>query len=106
MVDDGKVSVKTPDTSQDPVLSLVYGSTLMEFEAEMEARDQFKKATSSSWDYSNQEIIEEESQDPSLTEEGNLSSSKLADVIGLDPYPMQHAGKISDEQLKAWSNRT
>ena len=40
-VDDGKITVKAPDLSADPILELAYGHNVHDFEAGMDARDQF-----------------------------------------------------------------
>ena len=101
---DGKFSVKKPDTSSDPVLSLVYGSSMLDFEAEMESRDQYSTVKSNSWDYSSQEVIEEEGTDPGVTESGNISSDDLADVMNLEELSQRHGGKVSDMELKAWAS--
>jgi len=103
-VNDGKITVKAPDTSTDPVLSLVYGSSMLDFEAEMDARYQLTSVKSSSWDYSTQEVIEEEGQDPGITEPGNINSSDLTNVISLDEFNQKHSGKVTDQELKAWAN--
>jgi len=103
-VDDGKVTTKPPDLSQDSVLELAYGHNVYDFEAGMDARDQYTAVKSKSWDFANQEIIEGEADEPSLDEQGNLSASELADVIGLEELPLQHSGKITDAELKAWAD--
>jgi Rhs element Vgr protein len=86
------------------VLTLIYGSTIIEFEAEMDARNQLSGIKSKSWDYSTQEIIEEEAESPSIVEAGNISSSDLADVIGISEFNQIHTGKVDDQELKAWSD--
>jgi Rhs element Vgr protein len=103
-VDDGKITTKAPDLSQDPILELAYGHNVYSFEAGMDARDQFTTVKSSSWDFANQEIIEGEASEPSITEQGNLTASELADVIGLSELPLQHSGKVADDELKAWAD--
>ena len=103
-VDDGTVEVKAPDTGQDPVLSLIHGSTIMEFEAAIDARNQLATAKCTSWDYSNQDLIEEETDSIAFSEQGNLTADDLAEVIGLDELSMKHTGRISDAQLKAWAD--
>lgn len=104
IVDDGKVSVKSPNTDQEPALLLVYGSTMMEFEAEMDCRSQLAAAKGMSWDFSGQEIIEEESEEPQFNQHGNIESSTLSEVIGLDAFSMQHTGKVEDQELKSWAD--
>lgn len=103
-VDDGKVTVKAPDLSAEPILELAYGHNVFDFEAAMDARDQYSAVKSSSWDFANQEVIEGEGDDPSLTEQGNISGSDLADVIGLEELLLKHSGKVADDELKAWSD--
>ncbi len=103
-VDDGKISAKAPDTSQDPALELVYGATMMEFEAEMDARNQLSGAKCSSWDFGSQEMIEEESDEPDFNGHGNVDASTLADVIGLEEFSLRHTGKVVDKELKSWAD--
>ena len=102
--DDGKITVKAPDLSGDPVLNLAYGHNVYDFEAGMDARDQFAAVKSSAWDFTSQEIIEGTADEPSITGPGNITASDLANVIGLQELPLQHAGKITDNELKAWSD--
>jgi Rhs element Vgr protein len=103
-VDDGSVTIKEPDLSQEPKKEIFYGTNVYGFQAEMDARDQYAGITGRSWDYANQEIIEAEGEDPGITEQGNISGSELADVIGLDAWPLQHSGQILDQELEAWAN--
>lgn len=103
MVDDGKVQIKTPDTSQAAVLDLLYGATLLEFEAEMDARTQWKSVKATSWDYSSQKIVEATSSSTSFTEHGNIEGSTLADTIDLKELELQHSGKVQKEELEAWA---
>ncbi len=103
-VDDGKVTVKAPDLSAEPTLELAYGHNVYDFEAGMDARDQFTAVKSSSWNFTDQAIVEGEADEPSFTEQGNFTASDLAGVIGLEELPLQHSGKIADDELKAWSD--
>ncbi|MEM9326141.1 MAG: Rhs element Vgr protein, partial [Bacteroidota bacterium] len=103
-VDDGKVTVQKPDPSQEPLIELAFGHNVFEFEAGIDARDQYAATTSTAWDYSAQEVLEEEGADPGFEEQGNLSASDLADVIGLETWPQQHGGKVTDQELKQWSD--
>ncbi len=103
-VDNGEIIVKTPDLSEDPLLELAYGHNIYEFQAGMDARDQFTTVKSSSWDMANQEVTESEAEDPGLTEQGNFTSTDLADIIGLDEFKLQHSGKVAEDELKAWAD--
>ncbi|NMM49677.1 type VI secretion system tip protein VgrG [Marinigracilibium pacificum] len=103
-VDDGAVIIKSPDLSSEPVLDLVYGQNIKEFDACMDARDQFGGITSNSWDYAQQEIVSFEGADPMLDSTGNVSVSDLSDVIGLEALPQQHGGRVSPEELQSLSD--
>ena len=101
-VDGGDISVKAPSLSGEPVAVLVYGQNINEFDAEMDARDQFGGVISKSWDFAQQSIIESEATDPGLPEQGNINSGDLASVIGLDQLPYQHSGKVDGEEMQSW----
>ncbi|MEQ9229788.1 MAG: Rhs element Vgr protein, partial [Cyclobacteriaceae bacterium] len=50
LVSDGKISVKKPDTSAAPPLVVSYGSTLLEFSAELDSESQLKAVKGYAWD--------------------------------------------------------
>lgn len=101
-VDDGRVTVKAPALDGEPVLNLHHGQNVFEFEADMDARDQFAGTTGKSWNFTSQEITELEGSDPGLEEQGNIPGSDLADIIGLEHWDLQHTGQIPDQELQAW----
>ncbi len=101
---DGTLVAKAPDSSTEPVLSLAYGSTLLDFEAILDARSQFKSIQSSAWDAANQEMLEVEAEDPSAVTPGNLATDDLAAVIDLEQLRLKHAGQVSDQELQAWAD--
>lgn len=103
-VDDSSVTLKVPDLSAEPLVELAYGHNVVEFEAGVDARDQFAATKSFAWDYAKQEVLEEEGKDPGYEEQGNLKASELADVLGLKSFDQVHSGKVSDQELKAWSD--
>ena len=103
-VDDGKVTVKAPDLSTEPIVELAYGQNVFEFEAGMDARDQYASVKSTSWDMANQEVVDSEATDPGITEQGNFTSSDLAGVAGPDELLLQHGGRFADDELKACSD--
>lgn len=100
----GKISVKAPEISSDVKLPLTYGQNIIEFEAGMDARDQYAALKTKAWDYSTQELKEAEGEDPGLEETGNISGSGLSDVIGLEELPFQHPGKLAEGELQAWAD--
>lgn len=55
---DGQVRVKAPAFDAPPVFTAAYGTSLFEFEAEMDARDQYPDAQTRSWNPADQKVAE------------------------------------------------
>jgi Rhs element Vgr protein len=104
-VEDGKIKTLKPDTAAEPVLQASFGSSIIEFEAEMDSRNQWKQVKAISWDYGNQKLFTadtEESQD--ITQPGNISGAQLAEAINLQEYELHHSGHVTDQELKLWTD--
>ena len=101
--DDGRVITKKPKVGAAD-FELAYGHNVLEFEADMDARDQYAASLSKSWDFAGQSVVEEEGEDPGLDDQGNVSAADLSKVMGLDTLIQQHSGKVVDKELKAWSD--
>lgn len=99
---DGKLIVKAPKKAEI-ALNLAYGGNLLGFEAIMDARQQFSAVKSYSWVAADQEVIEIEGDNATATTPGNISSDKLADVIGLDACDLKQVG-LSDSECQAWAD--
>lgn len=104
VVDDGKITVKKPDYDQAEVETVSYGATMLDFDAEMDARNQFQKVTSYSWNSSDQELLEIEANDPSVRLNGNITTSDLASVIDLENLELKNGGAIHDVELQEWAD--
>lgn len=105
MVNDGKITLKKPDLGGSSVLDVLFGATILEYVAEIDARHQVKGTRASSWDYAGQEVKEVEGNEPSIAEEtGNLAATDLADVIGLDKFLLINSGKLTEQELQAWAD--
>jgi Rhs element Vgr protein len=100
---DNKITIKKP-TISSITLSLVYGATVLSFEAEMDARNQFSSIKSNSWDYSNQEMVDTDAEDPSFQQGGNLTVQELSQTIGLENLDLKHSGKVEESELQIWAN--
>ena len=104
-VEDGKVNVNKPDLTKTPGISVVFGANVYEFEAEMDARDEYKSVEASSWDDATRAMIKKKGKKPVLgKEEGNPTGDKLSDVIGLADFALQHSGQVKDVELEAWAS--
>lgn len=104
-VQQGVVKISKPKTTPEPVLQLTYGTSVIELEAEMDARDQFKKIKAISWDYAGQQLFEADTEEfSSFQQHGNLTGADLADAIGLSEYEMHHSGHLLEQELQEWVN--
>jgi Rhs element Vgr protein len=103
IVKDGVVRIARPDTSTAPVVQITYGFSVMEFEAEMDARDQWKKVEAHSWDSVNQQLFTADTTEVSaFTQPGNIPGSDLATAVGPDTYEMHHSGYLLEQELQDW----
>ena len=104
--DDGKLTIAKPDFGQDEIETVTFGTTMLDFDAEMDARTQIAAITASSWNYGDQEILETDGSDPGVTLNGNFGSSDLADVVGLEKLELRHGGNLNDAELQDWADAT
>lgn len=101
IVNDSVISIKRPNTSKKPVLKLIHGSTMFEFEAEMDARYQWKSVKANAWDYTNQRLFNSQANSVDFQEHGNLSSNDIA--IFQNDLELRHSGQILEEELQEWT---
>ncbi len=103
IVDDGTLKINKPDLTQTASLDLEYGATILNFDAEIDSRNQFEAIESMSWNPADQEIrsIEESNFNPPQV--GNLSAETLAGTHSQNPFHQQHGGPLLEEELKDWS---
>ncbi|HEX7817331.1 type VI secretion system tip protein VgrG [Dyella sp.] len=103
-VDDGKVSVKAPSTSGSASLTVTWGTDLLAFEADIDARTQLTAVQATSWDPKQQAIAQGDSASPTtLNEQGNLSGTTLAGVTSPSTYGLQSGATQPLDTLNAWA---
>jgi Rhs element Vgr protein len=101
----GAVNMVTPQTSATPKLQVNFGSSILEFEAEMDVRNQWNNVEARSWDYHNQVLFNADAGSvPGWTEAGNITGSTLAQAINLTNYEMHHSGYLTEPELQTWAN--
>ncbi|MEZ4794833.1 MAG: type VI secretion system tip protein VgrG [Flavobacteriaceae bacterium] len=104
LVDKGKVTIKAPDVSQEEVETVSFGATLLAFDSEIDARNQYSSITSYGWNPADQELVETPADDPGLALNGNLDSGTLAEVMGIENLALKHGGNNNSALLQSWSN--
>ena len=98
-----EVKIAKPDFSGADTLELKYGTSIFEFDGEIDSRYALKKITAASWDGVNQERLENESSPANKPELGDLTSATLAETLALENYLLEHGGKLTETELQDWS---
>lgn len=98
----GKVSVNEPGAHSTPVMTIAYGSGLMEFRADMNAITQLENVKSSAWDFKNQ-VVASATAPNTYAGPGNISSKTLAGVVGLADYQLQSTAPVQSGELSNWA---
>lgn len=104
LVNDGTIKIAKPVVQQQEVLQVNYGSSILEFESEIDARNQFKNVHTSSWDYSNQQLFKADAAAASLSEPGNIKGADIAAALSPDNYEMHHSGHKLEQELQDWAD--
>ncbi len=103
-VNDGTIEIKAVSMTGSPLAELAYGSGIIGFEAEIDARSQYQAVKAKSWSSKNHEVTESDGVDPALDGPGNLGSQELSGVIGLESLDLKHAGQVDDQELQVWAD--
>jgi len=99
-----KISVKKPQPEASPVLTARYGSSLLEFDARLDARNQNESIKTVSWQPSEQQILEVEAREPQRASAGNLSPQQLFAVLDGGACVEKHGGALRQSELQAWAD--
>jgi Rhs element Vgr protein len=100
---DDSIQIVKPSLTASEVCNLEFGATILEMDAQMDARTQYPSVTSHTWDPAQQAIVSKDAQDPAISGPGNLDSGTLADANGMDDMSLQHVA-ISEEEAQAWAD--
>jgi Rhs element Vgr protein len=98
---DDKLVVKGIALSGAPVCELLFGATLLELDAEIDARLQFPEIVGKTWDPALQEVVEVLGAVPSFKAPGNLASGDLAAVAGAEARNLHHIA-LDEPEAQAW----
>ena len=97
------VSVRAPRLSGEPAFSLLFGATLIELDAEIDARSQFSAVKSFTWDPAQQALLEKQASDPGIAGPGNLSGDDLAGKAAPAGFELRHAA-LAEDEAQAWAD--
>lgn len=96
------IMVKQPDFSAEPALNLYYGSSILEFESEIDARNCFSEVKVSGWNVADQEVIESSaSNEWNSNGPGNFSANDAAAALNNETLELYAQGISKAEELDA-----
>lgn len=98
-----QITVKKPEVSASPVLTVRYGVDVIDFEGMLRAGDQLKEASATAWDAAKQELVTSRGTAAALNDQGNCTPAALAKAIGDPAQELQTVAGIGVEGLKAWA---
>ncbi len=101
---DDAVTVGPPDFTRTADLTLQFGATIHDLDAEMDARVQYGQLRTHGWDPASQGLFSpSEAEDPGAPAAGNIAASDLAEVTNNESLDYRHAG-ATETELKAWAD--
>lgn len=127
LANDNTVKVKKPDFNQAAKFPINWGTSLFEFEAEMDARDQYPSVQAAVWSAADQALTLQQSSGgsggiggfsaaPAIPRRAPSASSAFASaapgasvntnysqVMGLSAYDVQHSGHLTQQEAQAWA---
>lgn len=102
---DNKITIKKPDFTASNALDVVYPSTILDYDAEIDAREQWKAVQAKSWSSKDQEASTADAAEPQWTEPGNITASDLASkTFTGDKEILLASGTLSTEGLQAYAD--
>ncbi|RYZ51426.1 MAG: type VI secretion system tip protein VgrG, partial [Sphingobacteriales bacterium] len=102
ITDLGTIRIQQPDLAQAPVLSLVYGASILDLDLEMDSRLQYTQVTATSWNTDDQALNAMQIDNPGLPSAGDVTADDLAAVSSPSPYELKHGGDLPEQELDEW----
>lgn len=100
----GMVRSNTPTLDQVPNVEIFYGATLLELDAEFDARTQSGSIKAYAWDPSQQVLAEAEATDPNWQSNGDLNTDDMSTATGRNEDIIWHGGSLATDALQAWAD--
>lgn len=103
--DDNKVSIAKPEFSGNAALTIQFGATVLDLDAEIDARFQYKSITGSTWNYTTQELDDStEAETAAVPGAGNLDKDTLAGVLDEEKFTLFNSARLEEPEIQDWVN--
>jgi len=108
LINDGKITVASPDLSAVKKHTFNYGiSEIYELEMSADILHQYAAVEATAWDVKNQNIPPAQKAKNVSLSQGNLQGEELeelAKTIGADKYQLITSGQLDDQEIKDWAD--
>ena len=104
--DAGKVRTVRPALTAAPAADIAFGFTVLELDAEIDARTQTGEVRAVAWDPAAQALQEATAADPGWSGNGNLSTGELSGASGRKEDVIWHGGTLATDELQEWADST
>lgn len=105
-IDSGTVRSVVPTLNEEPDATILYGATLLELDAQLDARSQSGTIRAIAWNPTNQELQEAEATDPNWAGNGNLTAADMIGATEREEDVLWHGGNLAADALQAWADGT
>ena len=102
--DGGKVTIAKPNVSATPELQVQFGFDIIDFDGEMDATYQYSDVQGNTWDMSTQSMLNASSSEPSVNDQGDLTGSQLASVLGAGTVNLNTNATVAQDDIQGWAN--
>lgn len=106
LVDGAGFHAITPALAETPVATVQLGATVIEFDANLDARRQYGEVTAQAWDPAAQGYAQADGSAPTWTTNGDLTPAGLATATGAHTQQLKHSAALPVDELQQWSNAT
>lgn len=103
LTNDATVRVRAPRFDAQPAVQLQFGATVLELDAEIDARTQSAGVTVTSWDPAQQRLASRAAEAPVPDGPGNLSGDDLAAAVGIAARDLRHVA-LPEARAQAWAD--
>lgn len=104
VVENGTVRSLVPALDAEPEADILYGATLLELDAEFDARSQTGTIRAFAWDPAQQALQEAEANDPNWAGNGNLTTDQMVDATEREEDQLWHGGSLAADALQSWAD--
>ncbi|NEQ45474.1 MAG: type VI secretion system tip protein VgrG [Leptolyngbya sp. SIOISBB] len=104
IVTDGTVASVMPTLDGEPDATIAYGASLLELDAQFDARSQSGTVRALAWDPAGQELQEAAATDPSWAGNGNLTAEDLSNAAEREEDLLWHGGSLAADALQSWAD--